>query len=352
MPFLFDRSFSRAQLLDRTGDISQFGSIRLGELVDGFERGVRIADFTTGTGLAFTVHIDRGLDIGATSFRGVPLAFRSNAPAAHPAHFEPEGLGWLRAFPGGLLTTCGLTYFGAPNDDEGQALGIHGRASYLPASQIAYGGDWHGDEYELWLTGVTRETRFFGENLVLRRRISAWLGRSEITIEDVVTNEGHVATPHMLLYHCNFGFPLVDDGTELVLDAETRPRDAVAAAGIGGARRLEGPQPGYQENVFYHRPAVDDAGHSEAALVNRRFAGGAGLGVRLRWRAAELPWLVQWKQMGQGAYVCGLEPATNWVEGRATERSEGRLRRLEPGESRAYRLMIAVLDGEELAKPG
>lgn len=349
MPTLFNTPLTRGQLMARGGDLAQFGGVRLSELSDGFERGVRIADFATGSGLNFTVHIDRGLDLGAATYRGAPLAFRTNVPAIHPAYFEKDGLGWLRGFPGGLLTTCGLTYIGAASTDEGEPLGIHGRASFLPASHVAYGGDWHGDEYEMWLTGELREARFFGENLVLRRRIAAWLGQPRLTVEDTVTNEGHEPTPHMLLYHCNFGYPLVDDGTELLLDAETEPRTEVAAAGLGQERRLEAPQPGYREQVFYHTAAVDAAGDSRAVLLNRQFDCGQGLGVALRWRAAELPLLVQWKQMGQGAYVCGLEPGTNRLEGRGEERARGRLRFLAPGETVSYRLEFTVVDNSSAA---
>ena len=43
--------------------------------------------------------------------------------------------------------------------------------------------------------------------------------------------------------------------------------------------------------------------------------------------------MIQWKQIGQGAYVAGLEPATNWTIGRAAERAAGRLKFLEPGET-------------------
>ncbi len=80
------------------------------------------------------------------------------------------------------------------------------------------------------------------------------------------------------------------------------------------------------------------------ALVNREFDRSQGLGVYVRWHLNELSQFVQWKMMGQGTYVCGLEPATNLVEGRAKERAEGRLSFLEPGESRHYRLEIGVLE--------
>jgi hypothetical protein len=344
MAMLFGRSFTRAELAERGGDICQFAGVRLGELGDGFERGVRVADVRTGTGFDFTVLADRGLDIGAAHFRGAPLAWRSPAAFSHPAFFEPEGLGWLRGFGGGLLTTCGLTYFGAPTVDQGQSLGLHGRASSLAAENLACGADWDGDECDLWVGGRMREARLFGENLVLRRRLSARMGQSRLVIEDSVTNEGHDSTPHMILYHCNLGYPVLSEDSELLIDDEqVSARDEVCGAGLPSHRRFQAPTPGYSEQVFQHVPKRDREGYARAALVNRAFECGIGLGVYLRWRAAELPWMIQWKMMGQGAYVSGLEPSTNWTSGRAAERAAGRLRFLEPGETRRYHLEIGVL---------
>lgn len=347
MATLFGTSYTRADLLQHVGDISQLAGVRLGELGDGFERGVRVADFRTGSGLAFTVLLDRGMDIGWASFGGASLSWRSPTTAAGPAYYEPEGLGWLRGFHGGLVNTCGLTHFGAPVTDEGQPLGLHGRASYTPAAHIAYGGDWHSDDYEMWLTGQVRQAVVFGENLVLQRRISARLGESRLFIEDTVTNEGYQSTPHMQLYHCNFGFPVVSQATELLAaSAEVKPRDEIAAPGLSEYNHFQSPTSGYEEQVFYHTPKADAQGFAQAALVNRSFGSGQGLGGYVRFALAELPRLVQWKMMGQGTYVCGLEPTTNWAGGRAKERAEGRLQFLEPGESRHYKLEIGVLSSQ------
>jgi hypothetical protein len=344
MATLFGATYTRNELLQRVGDISQIAGVRMGELSDGFERGVRTADVRTGSGFEFTVLADRGLDIAWASFDGAALAWRSPTTAIGPAFYEPEGLGWLRGFSGGLLTTCGLTYFGAPGVDEEQELGLHGRASYLSATNFASGGDWQGDEYELWLTGQLRQAAVFGENLVLKRRISARLGESRLFIEDTVINEGYEHTPHMLLYHLNFGFPVVSEQTELlVASTEVKPRDRIAEVGIKEYHRFQPPTPGYQEQVFYHTPQADAQGYAQAALVNRQFRQGHGLGGYVRFRVAELPCLVQWKMMGQSHYICGLEPATNWVEGRAKERAEGRLQFLAPGETRHYKLELGAL---------
>jgi hypothetical protein len=240
------------------------------------------------------------------------------------------------------LVTCGLSTFGSDGVDEGEALGVHGRASFIPAEQFSYGGQWDGDEYEMWVRGELREVRVFGEYLVLRRRISARLGESRLLLHDIVTNEGHRTVPHMLLYHCNFGFPVVSESSKwLSSDLEMRPRDEAAAAGAAEFLQMAPPTRDYREQVFYHVPRPDGNGMAAAAIVNRSLAG--GLGAYVRFPVSELPRLVQWKQMGQTEYVCGVEPATNWVEGRAKERQEGRLQYLEPGEEREYHLEIGVL---------
>ena len=75
------------------------------------------------------------------------------------------------------------------------------------------------------------------------------------------------------------------------------------------------------------------------ALVNRAL----DFGAFVRFRTAELPHLVQWKMMGQGAYVVGLEPSNCWVQGRAHDRASGMLQFLEPGASLSTSLEIGVL---------
>ncbi len=91
--------------------------IRPVTLADGPERGVRAADVRTGDGLNFTVLLDRGMDIGPAEYRGIPLAWISPTGPISPAFYDPRGIGWLRTFHGGLLTTCGLTQTGVPNVD-------------------------------------------------------------------------------------------------------------------------------------------------------------------------------------------------------------------------------------------
>lgn len=284
------------------------------------------------------------MDIGACKYQGTALAWEASPGASHPAYYEPQGLGWLRSFHGGLIATCGLTYAGAPTVDEGKELGLHGRISNTPASAVWVDGAWHGDEYEMWALGRMRETVVFGENLTLTRRISARLGQSSLTVRDRVVNEGCSTSPFMMLYHCNFGFPLVSEGTELLAPSKSVvPRDAAAAAGLQNYNRYEAPIDGYAEQVFYHEMTADKDGFVTVVLANRGFNNGTGLGAYVKYRQAELPRFGQWKMVGAGTYVTGIEPANCGVEGRDKDRAAGTLQFLQPGEQREFVLEIGVL---------
>jgi hypothetical protein len=339
---MYQRTWNREELLQRVGHMDQLAGIRSVEGADGLARGSRMFEVWTGGGLTFTVHTDRALDITTFRYKDIPLAWHSSGGAVHPAHYEPEGLGWLRSFAGGLLATCGLDQFGAPNVDQGEALGLHGRISNLPGRFVTYRTGWADEQYVLEMSGEVRQTRLFGENLVLRRRILSWLGASSIRIEDVVTNEGFAPWPHMILYHFNLGFPLISEATQLLLDVdETVARDADAAAGLDAWDTFEAPTPGYKEQVFHHALRADAEGRVQIEVANRAI----GLGLRWRYDRATLPHLFEWKMMGEGAYVLGIEPAnSSGIGGRADARQKGDLPVLEPGESRRYVIDVEVLE--------
>jgi hypothetical protein len=340
MPILFGRSRAADELRRLVGDMAQIAGIHLVELADGRRRGMRAAEIFTGSGFLFQVLIERGLDLGAASLGGRPLAWLHPALGT-PALYEPQGVGWLRTFGGGLMTLCGLTHFGPPDPGEGEPFGMHGRASHLPAENVRVRQEWRGEEYVLELEGETRQSRLFGENMRLHRRIATSLGATSLSLEDRFVNEGFRPAPFMALYHCNFGFPVVSPESELlVADRSLVARDEPARLGLDSHRRFEAPREGFAEQVFFHEPKADADGRAAAAIVNR----GLGFGAFVRWRVAELPVLAQWKMMGPGEYVCGLEPATHGeAASRARLREQGRLRELAPGESVSTRLEIGAL---------
>ena len=348
MPCLFGREFTREEIEGRVGEMSQVGGARLCEIMDGPARGMRAVEFRTGGGLNFTVLPDRGMDISHADYCGRSLCWRSPTGETSPAFYQPEGLEWLYGFYGGLLVTCGLTYFGAPCEDEGEPLGLHGRASNIPARDVSAHAEWTSDgEYVISATGKVIEASVFGPKLCLTRRIYAFLGESRLFIHDEVQNIGEAATPHMMLYHINTGWPALDAGSELLIPARTvTPRDPEAEKQKERFRKFDPPTPGCREKVYYHDLAAS-RGRTGVAIVNRKCDRGAGFGVYVRFNRRQLPTLIEWKMMGQDEYTVGLEPATNRAGGRAEERAKGRLRFLAPGEVQEYDLEIGTLVGRK-----
>lgn len=344
MPYLYGRPWTRQELTQYVGHLDQVAGIKLMEAADGVEKGVRVFDVWTGSGLAFQVLADRALDVSTCAFNGYSLAWRSATGDVHPAYYDPRGLEWLRSFPGGLLATCGLDYFGAPSVDEGQEFGIHGRIGNLPARYLSYRAFWQGDEYELEIAGEVRQTRVFGENLVLRRRISTRLGANWLRINDTVVNEGFAPQPHMILYHFNLGFPLLNAGSRLHVAVErTEARDQWAEPGLNAWDSFHPPAQGFHEQVFRHTPKADANNRVQVELRNPA----PTPGLRLSYDKTYLPYLFQWKMLGQGIYVLGVEPGnSSAIEGRAVARQRNDLPHLQPGETRDYQLEIEVLPAE------
>jgi len=351
MASLFGKNMSRKDILERVGDISQLAGVRVVELADGRERGVRAAQFRTAGGLAFTVLIDRGMDLDRADYKGVPLCWRSATQSVHPSYFEPEGDGWLRSFFGGLLTTCGLTYAGHPTTDEGEELGLHGRISHIPARNVQVEESWEGDDFIMRVSGEVTEAAVFGPHMVLRRSVTARLGERRLLINDTVENRGHRPEPLMVLYHVNFGYPIVDGSTRLVAAVESvAPMDERAEAESDQYAQFLPPQADYEERCYRFQFRPDEEGYVHVGLINPEALSGAGLGAYLRFPKDQLPYLVEWKMMGRGVYVVGVEPGNCPLMPRDKPRERGELVSLEPGEVQRFDIEVGVLEGaEELA---
>jgi hypothetical protein len=322
------RGLDPSGLLRRVGTLGQVARVDSLVEADGPACGARRLRMVTGGGLEVEVHPDRCLDLGNVSIDGIPVAWMSPTGITAPGLYDPRGSEWLRTFGGGLLATCGLDTFGPPGVDAGRELGQHGRVGAQPArlTRCAAGPT------EVVVEGEVRQASVLGENLVLRRRITAGIGSTRLRVEDSVTNEGFVDTPHMLLYHANLGWPLVDADARLEIPSETvQARDDDAEAGLATWAELHDPVPGQPEQVFLHRFAADQ--QVAATITNPRL----DLSVSVQFDTGQLPYLYQWKLLGEGTYVIGLEPSNcPVVFGRAAARSAGELPVLAPGERRDY----------------
>ncbi len=257
MPTLFGKNFTKTELRKRIGDISQIASATEFTYSQGKANGVKAIEVRNGSGLRFVILPDRGMDIAYAEYKGTPISYISKTGIVSSNHYsEPD---FLRSFSAGLLTTCGLTYMGAPCVDEGVALGAHGRISNIPAFDVGITQEWVEDDFIISVRGKVREATVFGENIVLTRTFTVKIGEDKIYIHDEIENEGFEPTPLMVLYHINFGFPLVSENTVLETNCvNICSRDEVAAPGIDEACKFSNPIHAYSEQVFY-RDAVAEA---------------------------------------------------------------------------------------------
>ena len=354
---LYGAGLSRRELAARTGSPDQVAGVRLVTLGDGLERGIRMLEFRTGTGLRFTALVDRALDLADCDYRGQAIGWHSPSGFRHPGLHDGEsegGIGWARSFSG-LLVTCGLDHILFPDSVPAETYHypgrasinhtLHGRVSAIPARLTGYGERWDGDRCILWAEGIVQQAAVFAENLHLLRRIEADIGGNEIRLTDRVVNRGFYRTPHMYCYHINLAYPLLDEGSRYVAPI----RDVVWAAHAGetyraqgvGYCRLGGPQDNFVEQVWQHEMTADGDGLVPVALVNDRLA----LGMEITTRKDQFPCQYEWQNLQSGQYALGIEPSSNHVLGNRAARERGEMIWLEHGEERRYDTTFRVLDG-------
>jgi hypothetical protein len=352
---LYGNKLTKREVDARAGGLAQFAGVRLLTLGDGVERGVRLLEFRTGSGLRFTVLIDRAFDIGECEYKGHAIGWQSPTGFRHPGLIEYEGEGGLaftRSFSG-LLVTCGLDHVCGPYEAPADSYNypgrktikhsLHGRLTTIPAQLTGYGETWRGDECVLWAEGIVRQSAMFAEDLHLHRRIEADVGGREIRIADRVVNHGFRPTPHMFFYHVNLGYPLLDEGARLVAPIDevvfAAHAERYRAQGVG-YRRMAAPSDDFVEQVWQHELAADE-GATRVALLNDRLQ----LGFELTTRKDQLPCFYQWQDFQSGHYALGIEPSTHHVLGEPFARERNEMIWLEHDEERRYDASFRVLDG-------
>ena len=337
---------------NKVTNAAQIGGIETAILDNGTGRGTRVAWINTGTGLRYKVVLDRGMDIFDASFNQHSLTWLSHTGITAPEPFSNRGADWLRTFGGGLLTTCGLSHVGGPEQDAYSERGLHGQISNSPAElESIIQPDLLAGKLDFSITGRVKETKIFGPSLEMKRTLSGVLGQPIIRIRDEISNRGNTTVPHMLLYHFNFGWPFVDEGTRFVWRGNWQAREG----GINDQIFRDGydfktcPGPldshsGTGEAVAFIDVAHDGMGQSTVGLYNAKL----GLAVSMRFQKKQLPWVTNWQHWGRGEYVTGLEPGTHPPIGQAKAREQNTLLFLEPGQTRTYDLELEVLTDESV----
>lgn len=330
---------------DKIINHNQFCGIETYTADNGAAKGSRIAWVNTGSGLRFKVAIDRGLDIVDAFYNENSLAWLSHTGSSTPRPDLGEQMHWLSNFSGGLVTTCGLSHVGVPEKGHG----IHGKYSNLTAElESVIQPNLNDEKTSMQITGTIRETSVFGPHLELKRTITAFAGESKIIINDEISNVGNQDAPLMLLYHCNFGWPLVDEGSEIFYDGKVVSRgkdnDNAIFNDQTDYKKCQAPKPehsGFGEACGFITPEQQKDGFCTAGIYNPKLK----LAATLKFKNEQLPCLTNWQHWGKNEYVTGIEPGTNFPIGQAAAREQGKLTTLTPGKTKIYNLDIIITDG-------
>lgn len=329
-----------------TGDFS----IKKRRLRGGRQDGVDAIEIDNGA-FRFVVLPTRGMGIWKAWLGDMHVGWDSPVEGpVHPAFVplaEPSGIGWLDGFDE-LLCRCGLESNGAPDFDESGKLkyAVHGRIANTPASRVEISVD--PDAGEITVTGVVVESRFHLQQLELTTTIRTRLGEPGFRIHDQVRNRSGDAATMQLLYHTNFGQPILEPGAEVVLPTtELAPRDPRAAEGLDVWSEFGTEQVRYSEQVYYFK-LHSDGGQTRTLLRNANKTKGASLLFDVN----HLPCFALWKneRCAADGYVTGLEPGTNYPNTRTYEEGQGRVVQLAAGETAPFDLQLEVhADRESVA---
>jgi hypothetical protein len=330
------------------GDVGGVGgfTVRFHVADNGLSRGVEMVTVDTGK-LRFMVLPTRGMSLWKAWHGDNDEHIGWRSPIRGPVHpsfvplLEPSGLGWLDGFDE-LLVRCGLESNGAPDFDEAGRLKypLHGRIGNKPAYKLTVG--LNGAQDELSVTGWVEETRFHFLKLRIKSTIKVKLGRATIDIEDEITNLSASPAECQLLYHVNFGEPLLDAGSQLLCPAsEIVPRNDHAASGVSNWNSYTAETPGYEEQVYFAKLQASANGDSRALLKNAHGTRGVGM----RFNVNQLPCFTVWKNTtaSEDGFVTGIEPGTNFPNPRSFEGEQGRVVTLDGKSSTTFELGIDYL---------
>ena len=334
----------KEQLLRKLGRIEQLAGARPIQLRAGKSEGVKAWEVYTGSGLEFCVMEDKCLDLLFMKYKGVNLSFLAKPGPVAPSYFNVHGMEFGRYFHGGMLYTCGLGNIGESCVEGETEYNWHGRISQTPAENFKVQKEWRGERYIISLSVEMHEAAHSHEHLVLKRKISTHLGAKKLWIHDTVENLGFTREAIMLLYHMNFGYPLLNKNSRILTPLSEVELYANATGTTADSFWHSGnPVDGGLCDTFFHRLAVDKDKFTSVALINDSLS----LGVYLRYSIVEFPMLVEWRNLVSGDYSVALEPCTQYPLNRLSEKAKKDMVFLNPLKSRKYRIEMGILEGKK-----
>lgn len=321
-------------LLKKLGNVDQLAGIREARLIRGRGEGIEVAEFYNAAGLRFSVVPDRCMDIYDLSYKGINLSFQSKNGLTSPMAFDPGVGEFGEHWPAGMLVTCGLDNVGGQSVVNGN-FPTHGRISHVPAKNFGTETYWDGDHYILRATGEVHQTKMYSRHLSVRRTIETGMDDKKFQIHDVITNFEPEDEPLMLLYHFNFGYPLLQaDSCVEASKATIMPMNETSNDSL----HMMDPVDGRGEELYFRKDFGDRA---FGVIYNERLE----LGAYIAFNTKNLPNMVEWKNMKSHDYVLALEPCNTFGINRDEATMKGKIAILPAYSSIENHLEFGILDG-------
>ncbi len=272
-------------------------SIEQKVLHGGKQEGSKILTIHSKDGLTITLSPTRGMNLLRIEGFGSRMGWDSPVKeVVNPAFINLEsrnGLGWLEGF-NEMMVRCGYEWTGHPVTADGQIYTLHGKAG------------------------------------------------NSFSLHDVLTNHADYPHDYQIIYHSNFGTPILEEGARFLAPMSSiSPFNDYAKSGLKTWQTYQGPTKDFDEMVFNIQPLADENHQTLAAVVNK--AGDKGASIQFDTR--QLPVLTLWKNtdtVKQG-YVTGIEPGTSYAYPVTIEREQKRVKQLQPGASAQFDLTYTLL---------
>ncbi|HAB25837.1 MAG: aldose 1-epimerase family protein [Pantoea sp.] len=310
----------------------------------GKQEGSKVLTITSQNGLTIALSPTRGMDLLHVNGDGVRLGWDSPVnEVVNPAYINLDsrnGLGWLEGF-NEMMVRCGYEWTGHPVVKDGRIYTLHGKAGNTPASRVEVTID-EKAPHEIRVRGLLKENTFKKANLETWTELRYVPGAKSFTLHDVLTNRGDYPHDYQIIYHSNFGTPILEKDARFIAPLKSvSPFNDYAKSGLKAWNTYDAPTKDFDEMVFNLVPKADSSGKTLAAVINSK----GDKGASIEFDTHQLPLLTMWKNtdtLKQG-YVTGIEPGTNYAYPVTIEKEQGRVKQLAPGQSTTFELTYTLL---------
>ncbi len=269
----------------KLGNVKQLISAYQVRVTDGPATGKKLILVHNGN-LEVAFNADNALDVAWVKYYGYNLSFLTkNGLNSNDGVFGQQ-------FDGGFIYTCGIDNVSGCEADKL----IHGSFHHKKAENVSI----ETDDEKVKVSGLVVNSVLFGDNLKVYRNYIVYSDKLEV--HDSIVNAGFTTSDYVLLYHVNFGYPLLDKGVKIDFNAkETIPANPKTKNTLHLDKVITDPVDGDTEDLYYQILEKGDV-----KVINEKI----GVGCQMQFDLKAFPYLIEWRNLVPGDYVLGLEPST------------------------------------------